>query len=101
MDGETCAFQFSLWDETTQVDGTLDRDLAVSEGRFTVMLDFGDVFDGTVLDLQIAAQCPGDADFITLAPRQALTAAPYAAYSRVALWNRPHEHPRRLCKRGR
>jgi len=53
-------------------------DAAITAGYFTVPLDFGSVFDGTALWLEVAVQCTGDPGYTILAPRQALTAAPYA-----------------------
>jgi hypothetical protein len=87
---DSCDFQFALWDDLmsgTLVAGPLEKTgVSVTAGRFTVLLDFGDVFDGTALWLEIAVQCSGDAGYTTLSPRQPLTAAPYAAYSQVAPW---------------
>jgi hypothetical protein len=53
---------------------------AISNGLFTVTLDFGTgVFTGTSLWLEIAVRTNGSANgFIRLAPRQPLTASPYA-----------------------
>ncbi len=53
----------------------------VTNGLFTVTLDFGEVFDGSSRWLEIAARTNGAASFTTLAPRQALTPTPYAVYS--------------------
>ncbi|WP_162015840.1 hypothetical protein [Chloroflexus aurantiacus] len=79
----TCSFQFSLWDAVSggaQVGSTLTQTgVTVSNGLFTVTLDFGTgVFTGDVRWLQIAVQCSGDSGYTTLSPRHALTAAPYA-----------------------
>jgi hypothetical protein len=85
-----CDFQFGLWDDPitgTLVAGPLSQPgVPLSAGRFTVLLDFGDVFDGTALWLEAAVQCPGDAAPTPL-PRQALTATPYAVYTRHAPWS--------------
>jgi|GEM_PF-798525 len=79
---DTCDFRFGLWNAAAggaQVGPTLDQaEVAVEQGRFTVLLDFGSVFDGTALWLETAVRCTGEPDYTTLAPRQALTAAPYA-----------------------
>jgi hypothetical protein len=79
---DTCDFRFGLWDAATdgaQVGPTVDQNgVAVEQGRFTVLLDFGDIFDGTALWLETAVRCTGEADYTTLLPRQELTAAPYA-----------------------
>ncbi len=80
-------FQFSLYDAASggsQVGSTLTRDdVGVSDGLFTVELDFGDVFDGNERWLEIAVR-PGDSTgaYTTLTPRQQLTAAPYALHAR-------------------
>jgi hypothetical protein len=80
-----CDLQFALWDDPVagnQVGPLLDRPAVfLTDGRFTVQLDFSNVFDGTALWLEIAVRC-GDPGYTTLTPRQALTAAPYALDSR-------------------
>lgn len=60
-------------------------DVPVSDGIFTVVLDFGSVFDCTDLWLEIAVRdgASGGA-FTTLAPRQEVTAAPHATFACVA-----------------
>lgn len=53
--------------------------VAVSSGLFTTSLDFGNVFDGTAYWLELGVRPSSlGGDFSVLAPRQALTAAPYA-----------------------
>jgi hypothetical protein len=53
--------------------------VGVSNGLFTVTLDFGaGVFTGPARWLEIAVRTNGGGDFTTLASRQALTATPYA-----------------------
>ena len=78
----TCAFRFALYDTVsggTQVGPTLNQSIPVVDGLFTAQLDFGaGAFSGASHWLQIAVQCPGDASFILLTPRQQLTAVPYA-----------------------
>ncbi len=79
-------FQFDLYD--VEADGTLLgtvtlEDVAVTDGLFTVTLDFGaGAFDGDARWLAISVR-PGSetGDFTALTPRQALTAAPYAQYA--------------------
>ncbi len=81
---DTCQMRFSLWDDPdagAQVGSTLDRpSVTVSGGLFTVAdLDFGaDAFTGAARWLAVSVKCTGDSSFIPLAPRQALTAVPYA-----------------------
>jgi hypothetical protein len=59
--------------------------VAVSNGQFIVTVDFGsNVFNGTPYWLEIAVQTNGVADFVTLQPRQQITATPYAVYSAQA-----------------
>jgi hypothetical protein len=80
----TCDFQFSLWDLpsgfTGQIGMTQSKSsVAVSNGIFAVQLDFGNVFTGETRWLKIAVRCPANSGaYVTLSPRQALTAAPYA-----------------------
>ncbi len=79
----TCDFQFSLWDAASggaQVGTTQTKtNVAVSNGLFTVQLDFGSVFTGDARYLAIAVRCPaGSGMYTNLSPRQALAATPYA-----------------------
>lgn len=80
----TCDFRFRLWDaesDGNQVGPTQTKTgVQVADGLFTIPdLDFGaDAFTGDARWLEIAVKCAGDADYTTLTPRQALTAAPYA-----------------------
>jgi len=57
--------------------------LAVSNGVFTTTMDFGAaVFSGGEIWLELAVRPGGSAgNFITLAPRQPLTPAPYSIYT--------------------
>jgi hypothetical protein len=92
MDGDNPAdgtydFEFKLHDDPTvdsQVGSTIyvdDKD--VSDGLFTVLLDFGSgVFNGEARYLEIGVRPGGSTGtYTTLAPRQELTAAPYAHYA--------------------
>lgn len=79
----TCDFRFTLYDALTagaQAGAPLTKTgIAVDKGYFTVLLDFGaGIFTGQARWMEVAVKCSGDAAFITLGPRQALTAAPYA-----------------------
>ena len=82
---DTCEFTFSLWDGTgsgsTQIGSDVLRTgVSVSDGLFTVLLDFGaDVFNGDARWLEIEVNCGEGA--ATLDPRQPLTPAPYALYA--------------------
>jgi lysophospholipase L1-like esterase len=61
---------------------------AVSNGLFTVTLDFGSgVFDGSArwLDIGVRTNGPGSPGFTTLNPRQALTPTPYAIQAATAV----------------
>jgi hypothetical protein len=74
---------FSLWDAASgpaQVGGPLTNSaLAVSNGLFSVPLDFGaGVFTGAERWLEIAVRNNGAGEFATLSPRQPITATPYA-----------------------
>ncbi|RMF38282.1 MAG: hypothetical protein D6759_01180 [Chloroflexi bacterium] len=77
----TYDFQFKLYDASTggsQVGSTVTKSgVSVSGGLFSVELDFGDVFDGTALWLEVAVKKPTESSYTTLG-RQKLTAAPYA-----------------------
>lgn len=85
-------FTFRLYDSAT--DGELlagelhVEDVAVREGVFSVLLDFGNVFNGQERWLEVSVR-PGDSAgaYTTLAPRQLLTAAPYAAFSLASNWS--------------
>lgn len=62
----------------------------VTDGRFTVVLDFGDVFVGDERYLQIEVRpdtglgCASSVGFVPLTPRQRLTGAPYALHAITA-----------------
>ncbi|MGD8968540.1 MAG: hypothetical protein PVI07_13605 [Anaerolineae bacterium] len=86
-------FEFKLYDDATagsQVGSTDPKgDETVTDGLFTVELDFGsDVFTGDARWLEIGVRA-GDSSgaYTTLTPRQALTATPYAHYALNAPWS--------------
>src|ERR1039458_9333110 len=58
----------------------------ISNGLFTVTLDFGDgVFDGSARWLEIGVRPNGSTDpYTLLSPRQPITAAPFALYASAA-----------------
>jgi hypothetical protein len=76
----SCDFQVSLWDslanDTGQIGTMQDKsNVVVSNGLFTVQLDFGaNAFNGEARWLEIAVRCPaGSGTYATLSPRQPLT----------------------------
>jgi hypothetical protein len=84
--------RFALYDAmsspTNQIGPALtNAAIVVSNGTFTVLLDFGSVFDGDARWLEIGVRTSGGTggtDFTTLVPRQPLTPCPYALYVRNA-----------------
>jgi len=78
-----CDLAFRLYDDPTSggllVAGPLTSTaIAVSDGYFTVPLNFGSVFTGAARWLDLRVRCGADVTFTQLSPRQLLTAAPYA-----------------------
>jgi hypothetical protein len=70
---------FTLSSGGAQVGGTLTQaSVTVSNGTFTVQLDFGDVFPGVDRFLEIRIKKPAEGLYTTLTPRQRITSAPYA-----------------------
>ena len=80
--------QFALYDALsggTQVGSSLTNTAtSITNGYFTVTLDFGAVFTGNARWLEIGARTNGAGGFTSLAPRQALTPTPYALYATSA-----------------
>ncbi len=81
-----CRFEFTLFDaavDGNQVADTLVLDpVAVENGLFAVELDFGAAaFPGAPRFMQIMVQCPEDPQPVTLEPRVALSAVPYATFA--------------------
>ncbi|HYW70117.1 MAG TPA: tail fiber domain-containing protein [Pyrinomonadaceae bacterium] len=77
--------QFALWDSATggaQIGSTLSvNTVAVSNGVFSVSLDFGaGSFNGANRFLEISAR-PNGGSFTLLSPRQQVTSTPYAIRS--------------------
>lgn len=78
---------FSLYDDATN--GILvaatqtNSGVGVTNGTFAASLDFGAAFDGRRYWLEIGLRTNGGTDdFIILSPRQEITAAPYALFSK-------------------
>jgi hypothetical protein len=73
---------FKLWNASSggsQVGSTLTvSGVAVTNGLFTEILDFGGVFNGSPYWLELGVRTNGAPSFSTLAPRQELTPTPYA-----------------------
>jgi len=64
-------------------------DQTVTNGLFTIVLDFGPgVFNGEARWLKVGVRPGTSSDpYTTLSPRKALTAAPYALFSKAAPWS--------------
>ena len=63
-----------------------NRAVPITNGLFTVTLDFGyGVFDGNSRWLELGVQPAGGTHFATLAPRQSITATPYAQFASQAM----------------
>ncbi len=82
VDGVTCTFTFDLYDAAnggTPLE-TDSEDAELSDGYFTVVLDFGgDAFTGEARWLEAAVQCPGDGSAVPLDDQRVpLNAAPHA-----------------------
>lgn len=80
----SCNLLFALYDEAFTgallvgpMAGTPDP-VAVTNGLFSVQIDFGSAFTGDDRWLEIQVKCSGDAAFTLMGARQHLTAAPYA-----------------------
>ena len=77
--------KFALYNALTN--GTLtggpvtNSAVGVTNGLFTVALDFGNAFTGSALWLETSVRTNGSGAFALLSPRQALAPAPYAQYA--------------------
>lgn len=81
--------KFSIFDDPSagsQIgDSVTNSPVAVSNGLFTVTLDFGvGAFDGAARWLEIGVASGGSGAFALLTPRQPLTPAPYAIHAGTA-----------------
>ncbi len=81
----TYHLRFALFDALTvgnQVGSPLTNSpVSVSNGLFTVTLDFGANFPGADRWLEIGVRTNGNGVFATLSPRQKITPSPYAIYA--------------------
>ena len=81
--------QFRLYDDLTggnQIGSTVNvNGIAVTDGLFTTLLDFGaTAFAGQARWLEVAVRPAGGGSYTTLNPRQPLTASPYALHAEQA-----------------
>ncbi len=95
----SCDFRFKLWqaqENGTQIGSEdLQDAVRVQHGLFVVTLndggEFGNagIFNGQPLWLEVAVRCPagGTGNYVTLAPRQPLTPAPYALFATSVPWS--------------
>src|SRR5688572_14592100 len=81
-------FTFALYDAASlgnQVGDAIQIDgVPVSNGVFTVTLDFGSAFNGNARWLEIHVRTNLAADAVILSPRQPMRATPYALFSRTS-----------------
>jgi hypothetical protein len=82
----TCDIAFRLYDDLVAgvpVGGALTKTVTVANGLFATHLDFGNgIFTGDARWLEAQVRCPASSGSYTpLAPRQPLTAAPYALFA--------------------
>jgi hypothetical protein len=75
-------FQFGIYDSSSQLAVIGRPTIAVTNGLFTSLLDFGPaIFDGNPRWLEISVRTNGAVDFTTFSNRQLITSAPYAVQS--------------------
>ena len=83
-----CDFRFKLFNAATagsQVGSTQTlTGVSVSNGLFTVSIDFGAQFVGFARWLETSVTCPSGGSFTTLTPRQRMSPAPNAIYAENA-----------------
>jgi len=82
-------FRFGLWNASSGGDEVATAvevgDINVTDGRVSVQLDFGDVFDDTALWLAVEVRDGGSTGgYTSLGPRHALKGGPQAHFSRWA-----------------
>jgi hypothetical protein len=97
-------FRFSLWDAAsggTQIGATLTlTNVNVTNGLFTVTLDFGSVWDGNPRFLQIAVRPANTGGYTTLSPRIPIMSAPYASFAFRVPWTGVQNAPTRFPPTG-
>lgn len=81
-----CDMAFRVYDAASggsQVGTSLTSTVAITNGLFTTLLDFGaGVFTGDARWLDARVRCPsGSGAYAALTPRQAMTAVPYALFA--------------------
>jgi hypothetical protein len=78
-------FSFGIWDAlngSSQLGSSFNTNsLLVTNGLFTVTLDFGNVFDGNARWLAISVRTNGAPSFSALTPRQPLMPQPHVSYA--------------------
>ena len=76
---------FDASDAGSQAGTTItNMGVGVTDGVFTVLLDFGNQFNGAPYWLEIGVRASGNGAFTTLRPRQELTPTPYAILANSA-----------------
>ena len=84
----TYDFRFKLFvdpDGNTQAGSTiLTNGLPLTDGLFTVALDFGDVFNGSNYWLEVDVRTNGGSGYANLNPLQPLLPTPYAIFANTA-----------------
>lgn len=88
----TYDFRFILYDAASggsQVGSTpIKEDVSVAAGAFAVVLDFGNVFTGASLYLEVGVRDGSSTGaYATLSPRSGLLPTPYALYATSAPWS--------------
>ncbi|MEM7127435.1 MAG: hypothetical protein AAF702_13975 [Chloroflexota bacterium] len=78
-------FRFTLYTDASGgsvIGSTVTRsDVGVSNGLFSIELDFGSVFDGTPRWLEVEVEATDVSGFTTLSPRQPIRPAPFAIHA--------------------
>ena len=78
---------FTLYDSITNgtsFGSVTNPGTSITNGLFSLALDFGNVFNGSNYWLELAVRTNGALQFTTLSPRQLVTPTPYAIYSPYA-----------------